>query len=276
MREVSRNSFSIAHILFAAIFAVSCSDAPMLGDGATGKKSGPSFGPQNPNNINKSQDQFGAGVPNIGDNSTTDRKEPLRNRDDSIAQGQGFDSMNIECEGENLVLNSKFDDGNAHINSNDYRYQTSPEPHPKFPGEVFMPSAQSYVITGNPNSGHRFYTSLPEDDGNMMVINFPESNLLENFWCQELSVKENELYQISVDLRRATANPSITSRTEWLIEGDVFTDPFNPQTSWGKYLKTWVSDRTGKVRLCGRNAEAAEQTGDLVIDNLKFLKCYAN
>jgi hypothetical protein len=239
---------------------MSCSEAELIGGGSAGSKSeGPSqFETGSNEQVPGRERVFGDGLP--GD------EDKILTYEEQLVRGEGFNQKNTECAGTNIVKNSNFELGYSDFTT-EYTWQTIP-----FQG--YMPGPERRVnINSDPNANHRGYTNHADDDGKMLVINLAATPLVK-FWCQNLNVIKDKLYQISVRSRKAVGfDNTRDSLSEWVLDDATFTQQIDPTGDWGKFLKTWVADSDKTIELCGRNIAAAAETADLIIDDIKFIRC---
>jgi hypothetical protein len=198
------------------------------------------------------------------------------------------------CTGNNLVFNGTFDtapspptrdSGTAQATSiagmgfhSTYPYDDRclvPAPSSGSSSTCF-PATGSMAVSVSARSCHFNYADNCADDGKALVVNVRQSQT--NFWCQTLTTVPGRTYEFSVRARTAvgTLYPGWSTAHRWYIKGNPLFVIDAKSTSATGYYETFKGRyvaNSASTELCGLNIDTAMETGDLVIDDIKFNEC---
>lgn len=146
-------------ILILSCVTFSCSETELIGGGKTVSSSSADNSKWDTGDSQKIEPFDGVGS-DFGDGKETEAP----NYSDQLIRGEGFDQMNKECVGSNLVKNSDFELGYSDFTT-EYTWQTTPN-------SGYLPGPERHItINSNPKANHSGYTNHAEDSGKMLVIN---------------------------------------------------------------------------------------------------------
>ena len=164
-----------------------------------------------------------------------------------------------QVDGQNLVVNGDFEDGNSGFFS-EFGY---------VPGNIF--GAGTYDIVTNPNNSHSSaasYGDKTSGDGLMMAVN-GSIDTVSVIWSQQISVEPGTTYQLSIWTSTWFSPAGLQVRINSTDNGDEFSTPAT-NGEWELTTRSWNSESSGTALIEIINTTSQFGGNDFALDELSF------
>ena len=271
---------SISYIVPLVVLVVSCSDGVFTGTSGTKKQK------DHPKNTDGTTDNCGgcgdaADPAKIGDGAdqgdNTDgngSSSDSKSANGSLGSDASKSNITPGDEGDcttrkNLIENSDFEKGNADFTSK-FTFDGTCR------GKYSPGLASQYSVNSTPNVCHSFYTTSPDDKGQMLIVNIPAAGQAEKrFWCQTVHVNAGKHYKLSARLRAAV--PSVVdsqpTSVAFTINGTEVMATFKLEKDWQEHKSVSIPKTAGDIEFCGESRTQNIESTDLIADDFTFGEC---